>query len=63
MGFSLKRYWKLKKEEGLTPQARYDEEVLSANWNPELPALFQSNGQTEDDSNPPRPRNAGESDV
>ena len=63
MDFSLKRYWKLKKEEGHTPEARYDEDVLSANWNPELPPLLQSNAQTEEDSNPQRPRNAGESDV
>lgn len=63
MDLSLKRYWKLKKDERLTPEARYDEEVLAANWNPELPSLLQSNAQTEEESNPQRPHNTQERDV
>lgn len=63
MDFSLKRYWRLKKEERHTPEARYDEDVLSANWNPELPSLLQSNAQTEEDLSPQQPHNAEERDV
>jgi len=62
MIFSLKRYWKLKQDDRLTSQPRYTEEVLSANWNPELPSLLQSNGQTEEQPNPERLRNPGEND-
>ena len=42
MAFSLERYWKLKEAERLAPAARYEEELLWANWNPEVPSLLQS---------------------
>lgn len=42
MAFSLERYWKLKEAERLAPTARYEEELLWANWNPEVPSLLQS---------------------
>ena len=42
MAFSLERYWKLREAERLAPAARYEEELLWANWNPEVPSLLQS---------------------
>ena len=42
MAFSLQRYWKLKEAERLAPAARYEEELLWANWNPEVPSLLQA---------------------
>jgi hypothetical protein len=41
MAFSLERYWKLKEAERLAPAARYEEELLWANWNPEVPSLLR----------------------
>jgi hypothetical protein len=42
MAFSLERYWKLKEAERLAPAPRYNEELLWANWNPEVPSLLQA---------------------
>ena len=42
MAFSLERYWKLKDAERLGPADRYEDELLWANWNPEVPSLLQS---------------------
>ena len=47
MAFSLERYWKLKETERLAPAARYEEELLWANWNPEVPSLLQAGCPTE----------------
>jgi len=47
MAFSLERYWKLKEAERLAPAPRYEEELLWANWNPEVPSLLQSSCPTE----------------
>jgi hypothetical protein len=43
MAFSLERYWKLKEAERLAPAPRYNEELLWANWNPEVHSLLQAN--------------------
>lgn len=63
MAFSLRRYWNLRYEQRLARVARYDEELLCANWNPDVPLLLQSNGQTEDHSGPQRLGNAAEIEV
>lgn len=63
MGFSLHRYWKLKEAQRLAPVARYDEDLLCANWNPEVPLLLQCSCQTEQPPSPQRPDNAAEIDV
>lgn len=63
MAFSVQRYWKLKERQRLSPVARYDEEVLCANWNPEVPLLLQSNGQPDLASNSQRPDHASAIDV
>ena len=47
MAFSFQRYWKLKEAERLAPVAQYEEELLWANWNPEVPSLLQSGCPTE----------------
>ena len=49
MSFSLQRYWKLKDKERLEGEPRYDEELLWANWNPEVPTLLRSTCPLEDD--------------
>lgn len=53
MAFSLQRYWKLKDKERLAPAPRYDEELLWANWNPEVPTLLQSTCPIEQEPAPP----------
>ena len=53
MAFSLQRYWKLKEEERLAPSAHYEEELLWANWNPEVPSLLRSTCPIEDEPAPP----------
>jgi len=63
MAFSLRRYWDLRYERQLARVARYDEELLCANWNPDVPLLLQSNGQTEEQSGPRRLGNAAEIEV
>jgi len=58
MVISLKRYWNLKEAQRLAPVARYNEELLCANWNPEVPLLLQSSCQTEQELSPKLPDNA-----
>lgn len=57
MVISLQRYWKLKEAQRLAPTPRYEEEILSANWNPEVPLLLQSSAQIEQEA-PPQPPEA-----
>ena len=47
MTISLQRYWKLKEAHRLAPMARRNEELVWANWTPELPSLLQSSCPTE----------------
>ena len=56
MAISLQRYWKLKEEQRLAPVDRYNEELLCANWNPDVPLLLQSSCQIEPDPSPRRPK-------
>ena len=49
MGISLRRYWRLKEEQRLAPTPRYDQDVLFAEWNPELPSLLQCSCPTDEE--------------
>lgn len=55
MAFSLQRYWKLKEAQRLAPRARYNDELLYANWNPEVPLLLRSSSQAEQELPPQQP--------
>lgn len=63
MAISLQRYWKLKEAQRLAPVARYDEELLSANWNPAVQLLLQSRDPTEQDSIPQLPNDSSGIDA
>lgn len=58
MAFSLQRYWTLKEAQRLEPVARYNEELLCASWNPEVPLLLQSSCPNEQEPGPQRPDDA-----
>ena len=59
MSFSLQRYWKLKDKERLEAEPRYNEELLWANWNPEVPTLLQATCPLEEEP-AAEPRKLGE---
>jgi hypothetical protein len=63
MFISLQRYWKLKEAQRLAPVARYNDELLCANWNPEVPLLLRSGCQNEQGPSPQLPDNAAAIDV